>query len=162
MGGSVDVTDLGLTLADIEQYSLAAEDQRLTQAASTLRRNGATTADVAFLKGNQRVELNALTSDEFVELIEAKLTGLGITKVVPDADLLTIAFRRAYQVALLNRALEAAAEDADQEATSVDVPDDLAEQVQAYLVDHPDEPWDDAIAGLVDNALPSAGSDDDP
>jgi hypothetical protein len=157
--GRVNVIDLGLTLADIEQYGLQAEDQRLTQDESTLCRNGATPADIAFLQGNQRVELNTLTSDQLVELIETKLTAMGITKVVPDPDLLASAYRRACQIGLLNRALAAAADDARLRAAEVDLPDDLVDRVRAYLEEHPEEPWDSAIARLAEDVLPGAGSD---
>jgi DNA topoisomerase VI subunit B len=155
----VDVIDLGLTLADIEHYGLEPEDQRLTQATSTLRRNGAMPADVAFLQGNRRVELNMLTSDQLVELIEIKLTAMGITKVVPDPDLLAFAYRRACQIGLLNRALAAAADGARRQAAEIDLPDDLVGRVRAYLEEHPEEPWDAAIARLADDVLPGAGSD---
>jgi DNA topoisomerase VI subunit B len=157
--GSADVIDLGLTLADIEQYGLEAEEQRLTQAPSTLRRNGATSADIAFLEQDRRVELNMLTSDELIELIEAKLTTIGITKVVPDPEVLTSAYRRACQIRILNRALAAAADDARRQAAEIDVPDLLVERVRAYLAKHPEEPWDDAIASLAGHALPGAGRD---
>jgi hypothetical protein len=146
----VNVIDLGLTLDDIVDFGLEAEEQRLTQSVLTLRRNGATAADIAFLQQNQRVELNALTSDQLVEMIETKLTALGICKVVPDADLLASAYRRAHQVGLLNQALEAAADTARRQAEAVDVPDDLDEQVRDYLEEHPEEPWDSAVASLVD------------
>lgn len=154
--GGVNVIDLGLTLADIERHGLEAEDQRLTQGESTLRLNGATPADIAFLRAGQRVELNALSSDQLVELIETKLKGVGITKVVPDEGVLVTAYRRACQVALLNRALKAAADDAAEKAKSVDVPVDLVDQVREHLRDHPDEPWDGAVAELVINALAGA------
>jgi len=146
----VNVIDLGLTLDDIVDFGLEAEEQRLTQSVLTLRRNGATAADITFLQQNQRVELNALTSDQLVEMIETKLTALGICKVVPDADLLASAYRRAHQVGLLNQALEAAADTARRQAEAVDVPDDLDEQVRDYLEEHPEEPWDSAVASLVD------------
>ena len=146
----VNVIDLGLTLDDVVEYGLEAEEQRLTQSVLTLRRNGATAADITFLQQNQRVELNALTSDQLVEMIETKLTALGICKVVPDADLLASAYRRAHQVGLLNQALEAAADTARRQAEAVDVPDDLDEQVRDYLEEHPEEPWDSAVASLVD------------
>lgn len=155
----VDVIDLGLTLADIEHYGLEPEDQLLTQATSTLRRNGATPADVAFLQSNRRVELNMLTSDQLVELIETKLTAVGITKVVPDPDLLASAYRRACQIGILNRALAAAADGARRQAAEIDLPDDLVDRVRAYLEEHPEEPWDSAIARLADEVLPGAGSD---
>jgi len=157
--GSAEVINLGLTLADIEQYGLEAEEQRLTQSESTLRRNGATPADIAFLQRNRRVELNMLTSDQLIELIEAKLIRMGITKVVPDPDLLASAYRRAYQVGILNRALAAAADDARREATEIDVPDLLVDRVRAYLEEHPEEPWDSAIASLAGHALQRAQRD---
>ena len=158
--GRVDVIDLGLTLADIEHYGLEPEEQRLTQAASTLRRNGATPADIAFLQGNRRVELNMLTSDQLVELIETKLTAMGITKVVPEPDVLAFAYRRACRVALLNRALAAAADGARRRSAEFDLPDDLVDRVRAYLEGHPDKAWDAAIARLADGVLPGAESDD--
>jgi DNA topoisomerase VI subunit B len=157
--GISDVIDLGLTLADIEQYGLEAEEQRLTQATSTLRRNGANPADIAFLQRNRRVELNMLTSDELIELLETKLTGIGITKVVPDAELLASAYRRACQIGILNRALGDAADDARQQAAEIDVPDLLVDRVRAYLEEHPEEPWDSAIASLADHVLPRAQRD---
>jgi hypothetical protein len=63
-----------------------------------LRKNGATEEEVKFLAGEspgskrQRVELNAFTSDQFVEWLTGKLDGLQqqgvISKVVPDANTL--------------------------------------------------------------------------
>ena len=100
-----------------------------------------------------------LTSDELVELIETKLTKIGIAKVVPDPDVLAPAYRRAYQVGLLNRALAAAADDARRQAAEIDVPDLLVERVRAYLKEHPEEPWDAAIASLAGHALSGAGRD---
>jgi hypothetical protein len=156
----VEVIDLGLTLEDIKKYKLKPETQELSHKPRTLRQNGATAADIAFLQGNQRVELNMLTSDELVELIEDKLTKVGITKVVPDADLLVTAYRRACHIGLLNRALAAAADDARRRAAEIDLPDDLVGCVRAYLQEHPEEPWDAAVATLAHNALAGAGSDD--
>ena len=156
---NVNVIDLGLTLADIEQYGLEAEGQRLTQDESTLRRNGATPADIAFLEAGKRVELNALTSNQLVELIETKLKSIGITKVVPDEGVLATAYRRAYQVALLNRAIKAAAVDARRRAAAIDLPDNLVDRVRAHLQEHPEEPWDAAVAVLVEDVPPDAGSE---
>ncbi len=151
--GQVKVIDLGLTLQDIEQYGLEPEAQRLTQDPSTLRRNGASAADIAFLQGGQRVELNMLSSDELVELIETKLAAAGVGKVIPDPALLASAYRRATQVALLNRAIDAAAEAASTTAAAVELPEDLAAQVQDHLQQHPQAPWDAAVAELADRAL---------
>jgi len=93
---AVEVIDAGLRLGDIETHGLQAEHQRLTQDEWTLRGNGATPADVAFLRRDQRVELNMLTSGELVSLIESRLAEQGIAKVIPDAAGLGSAYRRAW------------------------------------------------------------------
>jgi hypothetical protein len=148
---SVAVIDGGLRLADIEKYELEPEGQPLSTSDRVLRANGATAEDVAFLHddGGQRVELNMLTSDQFVELVEARLDELGLGKVVPGPNVLETAYRRAYQVGLMNHALSEATVAAIATAEGIAVPDDLEAQVQAYLVDNPDEPWDVAIASIV-------------
>ena len=151
----VQVIDLGLTLTDIEHHKLEPEHQRLTQRPRTLRENGAKEADIAFLARDQRVELNMLSSDELVELIETKLAANVVTKVIPDPDLVVTAFRRACQVALLNRLIEEAAETTREQAAAIDVPDDMAGQVRAYLERNPKDPWDAAVADLANRALDS-------
>ncbi len=148
----VEVIDLGLTLADIAQYDLEAEHQSLTHSELTLRENGATAADIEFLSGDQRVELNMLTSDQLVELIESKLVEHGVVKVVPDREVLEAAYRRAYEVQLLNNAVTDAAERAATRASETPLPDDLDEQVRAYIEEHPEKPWDDAVAAIVSDA----------
>jgi hypothetical protein len=143
------VINLGLTLADIEHYGLAAEDQALTQNEWTLRGNGATSAEIAFLKSGKRVELNMLASDELIELIETRLTEHGVKKVIPSPDVLTAAYRRAVRLESLNTAIEAGMETADAKAEAASVPADLEAQIQAHVKLNPAEPWDTAIAGLV-------------
>jgi hypothetical protein len=106
------------------------------------------TAAVAFLEG-----------DVLVDLIDTKVTAMGIIKVVPEPDVLAFAYRRACEIGVLNRALGAAADDARRQAAEIDLPDDLVDRVREYLGEHPEAPWDAAVARLVDNALPSAGSD---
>ena len=58
--------------------------------AANLRKNGATAEEIEFLL-SERVELNALASDELVDFIEGKLDALGIGKVVPDEETLRAA-----------------------------------------------------------------------
>src|SRR5664280_567097 len=60
-----------------------------------------TAAAAAFLEG-----------DVLVDLIDTKVTTMGITKLVPDPDVMAPAYRRACQFGTLNHALGAAAEDA--------------------------------------------------
>ncbi|MDR3639635.1 MAG: hypothetical protein P4L84_37895 [Isosphaeraceae bacterium] len=145
----VEVIDLGLTLDDIEHYKLKFETQELTHKPTTLRRNGATDADIAFLQKNQRVELNALSSDQLIELIEKKLTENGVEKVIPDLQVLAAAYRRACQVTLLNRVIAAAGEKTRVQAAAMILPDDLAGEVRARLKLNPKIPWDKAVADMA-------------
>jgi hypothetical protein len=50
-----------------------------------LLRSGATPEEADFLL-HSRVELNAMTSDQFVDLIERKLNERGLKKVIPDDE----------------------------------------------------------------------------
>jgi DNA topoisomerase VI subunit B len=145
----VQVVDLGLTLTDIKNYHLEAEYQKLKHSPAVLRRNGASEEDIAFLSRNRRVELNMLTSEQFVELVEARLVEKGVQKIVPEPEVLETAYRRAYEVRLINAAVQAAAEDAAVRARAVVIPDHLSEHVRAALKANPRMPWDDAIARLV-------------
>ncbi|MFV2063517.1 MAG: hypothetical protein ACC726_08380 [Chloroflexota bacterium] len=149
----VEVIDAGLRLEDIETLGLEAEYQKCTQDYGTLRRNGATPADIAFLERDRRVELNALASDQLVALIEQRLEEQGIGKVVPDAERLEGAYRRAYQVALLNRAIADASEDASRRARDAVLPDALIDEVEGRLQGDPASPWDDVVAYMVYEAL---------
>jgi hypothetical protein len=58
-----------------------------------LKLNGATPEEIDFLLEGQRVELNAMTSDQFVAFVERKLTEAGIAKVVPPKDQLEEVYR---------------------------------------------------------------------
>jgi hypothetical protein len=99
------VHDLGLCLADVggvaSEWVAAGKNYR--KLATRLRINGATDEEIAFLLdgeiddvGNivsgRRVELNAMTSDQFVDFIKGKLTVTGAKKVVPDTAILTEAY----------------------------------------------------------------------
>ena len=62
---------------------------------ANLRENGASEAEIAFMfrdfdrmRSTRRVELNAMTSPQFVAFLERKLRENGVAKIVPDQDLL--------------------------------------------------------------------------
>ena len=85
------VVDLGLQLSDVEKWDLQAETVSYkSDPGSNLRLNGATQEEIEFLRGEQdwrsyrgqRVELNAFTSDAFVEWLESKLEEQGVVKVI--------------------------------------------------------------------------------
>jgi len=147
-------TDIGLRLTDIEARGLASEEQTHSNVWATqqnLRQNGATTAEADYIAHGQRVELNELTGPQFIEFVETKLATNGVKKVIPDADTLATAWRRVrlvHQINDLIAALEA-------ENAAEPIPEDLAEQVAAGLIEHPEQPWDDVISDLADDEVAS-------
>jgi hypothetical protein len=77
----VRIIDLGLRLADVEEMDLESEPVAAKAAEwrsrrETLRRHGASKDEIAFL-ADRRVELNAMTSPQFLAFIENKLTEHG-------------------------------------------------------------------------------------
>jgi hypothetical protein len=146
---AVEVVDLGLRLADIE--GLEREPAAATRASASILRaqladNGATNSEIDILI-NERVELNAMTSDALIEMIETKLKAYGLKKVIPDDDLLADAYRAFHRSKRLREKFKEVERQFDQEAAAVeiDVPEDLGEQVRARLAACKDLRWDDAI-----------------
>jgi hypothetical protein len=99
----IPIIDIGLRLADIKelQSEPVSTSGDWSARAETLLRHGATPEEIAFLR-NRRVELNAMTSGQFVEFIENKLSENGVTKVLPNTDVMVEHARR-----LLERRLAA-------------------------------------------------------
>ena len=97
---NIKVIDLGLSLTEVEGMGLESEYQHHLKGKrlaleDNLRANRATEAEIAFmfrdfdrLRSSRRVELNAMTSPQFVSFVERKLRENGIGKVVPEGRLL--------------------------------------------------------------------------
>jgi DNA topoisomerase VI subunit B len=165
----VIATDLGLRLADVQSLRLDGERvQKVAKEVSRekvidrLRRHGATNDELRYLLGpptgekfisGRRVELNALSSTQLIELVERKLTEGGVRKVVPNGDLL----RQTYEAFVTSKRLEGRFADlkAEAERMAVDVPGDLETRVRCMLDANPTMRWDEAVAKLAIN-------DDDP
>src|SRR5215468_5848838 len=67
---------------------------------ANLRENGATEAEIEFMvrdfdttRSTRRVELNAMTSPQFISFVERKLKDHGVKKIVPDKAELTGTYR---------------------------------------------------------------------
>ena len=109
------VVDLGLRLSDVEQRDLQSEMVSYkSDPEHNLSLNGATQEEIEFLRGEavvwrgfrgRRVELNAFTSDAFVEWLESKLEEQGVAKVIPDDSTLEDAYRRAKGIQLYRAAV---------------------------------------------------------
>ena len=98
----------------------------------------------------RRVELNAMTSKQFVSLIERNLVENGVTKVIPNRDTLKIAWRRIQKIKVVNAAVAVAAiEINDDDWVCPAAPRDLATQVRQMLRRKPLMPWDEALARIA-------------
>jgi hypothetical protein len=150
------VVDVGLRLEDAQAMNL--ESEMVTYESEVnprkrLRECGATEAECRCLvQGGssknwygQRVELNAMTSQQFLDWLEQKLRDTGVAKVIPDQESLAVAYRTQRRVAQLQRLIDKAIEEPEDEAP---VPDDLGEQIRERITDKP-EAWDDALLDIV-------------
>lgn len=152
------VIDLGLRLVDAQAMGLESEPVQYDGKVNPregLAESGATTAEQKFLVAGhdwngrwygKRVELNAMTSNQFVVWLEAKLREHGVKKVIPDYDTLTTAYRRAYQWAQVQQALDMVLSEI--EYTEARPPADVAERL-ARTIDGTGKPWDEALYTLA-------------
>ena len=122
-----------------------------------LRQNGATKDEIDILvQGGghgrwwgERVELNAMMSEQFIEWIERKLREHGIKKLIPDNDALEAAYRR---VVFLQRIQEEEEELRERIAKqSIEVPRNLTQKVIEGLRDKPELAWDEIVWEIAGN-----------
>jgi hypothetical protein len=149
---AVEVIDLGLRLADIaglEREPAAATKMSPQTRRDQLTNNGATDAEITILL-NERVELNAMTSDALVAMIERKLSEYGLTKVVPDDALLTKTYRAFHRSQQLREEFEQM--ESEFEETKIRVPKGLRDRVCAILTKETGLRWDDAIRIVLNAA----------
>jgi hypothetical protein len=152
---SIKVVDLGLSLADVVAMELESEHQHHPKGQRSvlednLRTNGASEEEIAFmfqdfdrLRSTRRVELNAMTSPQFIEFVERKLVEHGVKKIVPDQELLS----KVYAGVERGRRLQKAIEELDE----IDMDDckpseDLEKRVREMLEKHPAMRWDAATS----------------
>jgi hypothetical protein len=152
-GEDFKVVDLGLRLDDVEHMGLASEPVAFGKNGKAALRerlsiNRATENEIDFLLDGHRVELNAMTSRQFIDHLEEKLIKHGVGKVVPTADRLAEAYRLFVRGKRARRAAEEIL--AARPAEAIAAPDDLEEQVRTCLKENPSIAWDHAIARLVD------------
>jgi hypothetical protein len=150
-----EIVDLGLRLADVVAEGLSAEpvSWRDEYPEANLRKNGATEAEITFLvrgRGHgQRVELNSLSSDRFLAWLEEKLVAHGVEKVVPPADVLKLAYRRAIYVHGVNARLASIREEELAAAEQAKAPRGLAKDVKAIVARNPMLAWDEAVSQIA-------------
>ena len=146
----VEVIDLGLRLADIaglEREPAAASRVNANILRGQLAENGAAGSEIDILL-DERVELNAMTSDALIEMIERKLQAYGLEKVLPDDDLLAETYRAFHHSQELRKKFEQIKDEFKD--AEIEPPTNLQEQVRAVLDEHDDLRWDDAVQIVLD------------
>jgi hypothetical protein len=145
---SIDVHDLGLRLADVEEYGLEDKAEECDFKGGFAADSIATEEEKEFLLSGRRVELNAFTSPEFIEWIEGKLSGHLPGRLIPEDDVLAEAYRRALAIAKINRAIDEVREEAIQEAKDATVPATVRRRLKKAMTDSPDA-WDKVLYDLA-------------
>jgi hypothetical protein len=152
----IDVIDLGLRLQDVEAMGLESEYQGHAKGKKRLlidnvRKNGATQAEIEFMfkefdksRCTRRVELNAMTSPQFIAFLEQKLKEHRIEKVVPEKDELADAYEFFVRNLDLEKAIERVIKNHEYE-DNIKVPDDLAKRVRKVLSTRKELRWDSAV-----------------
>jgi hypothetical protein len=88
----------------------------------------------------RRVELNAMTSPQFIERLERKLKEHGVEKVVPDKKVLEAAWQRAEAFIQLEDSAEQI-----RERKPETPPKDLEQLTRETLAEEPQLSWDRAL-----------------
>ena len=155
------VIDLGLHYDDIDGLPSEPNNSRVSD--ERLRQAGLGQAAIDFLR-DQRVELNAMTSRQLVNFVEAKLKQHGIGKVIPAERTLGSAYQMFAASDRLCGAFDELREklEAEDEAeSSIKVPDDLEAKVKAKLKEKPEITWHRAVRLIVDPDAPEEENDDE-
>jgi hypothetical protein len=150
--------DIGLRLVDVEALDLESEPTAIPvnewpARAHTLRRHSASREEIAFLQ-YRRVELNAMTSRQFVDFVEGKLLANGVQKVIPDDDVLEQQARRIFEARLTNREIAKLAERIAKEVKATPLPIELRSRIEKVFVEHPETSWDVAVALIISRGAP--------
>ena len=153
----VRIVDIGLRLADVEALDLQSEPVSVSgkwaSRAETLAQYGATGEEIAFLR-DQRVELNAMTSRQFVDHLEAKFAEHGVTKVLPEEKVLEGHARYLLEVLIANQELAKVMPEVRKQAAAQQLPADLRKLVAKQFEKTPAWAWDRAVVDLVKRLPP--------
>jgi len=159
------VIDLGLTLRDVEAMGLESEYQVHTKGKKrllmdNLRENGATEAEIEFMfkdfdttRSTRRVELNAMTSPQFIAFLERKLKDHSIAKVVPKEDDLAEAYKFFVRNLGIEKAIEREIKNRRSDENAIKVPDNLVKHVKKVLSIRPELRWDSAVYKVAGGKL---------
>jgi DNA topoisomerase VI subunit B len=153
-----DVIDLGLRMADIKD--LPAEPvqykQRIDPGLYLEFDCDATQEEVDFLvdpKGGyyshhgQRVEINAMTSEQLITWLEDKFEEYGVEKFIPDLASLSMGYRRVKYLGLVGKKIKEIEESMVED--DEEIPEDLIELIEEKFKEDPSLSWDEALWDIV-------------
>jgi hypothetical protein len=152
-----NVVELGLRLGDVRKMKLVSEpvDYRANPT-DCLREYGCTNEEIEFLAPSngyvvmgQRVELNAMSSPQFIEWLEKKFKEHGVEKFVPEKDVLHDAYIEAAKLAAVAEAREEALRQFQR--GKVKVPANLEKILRKAIAKKP-QSWDRALIELAEGA----------
>ena len=156
-----EVIDLGLRLEDVRAMGLQSEGAASSKSnAAAIRARlsncGATPEECEFLV-HQRVELNAMTSEQFVAFIKRKLAEHGVEKIVPSKRTLDEAYQLFQRSRLLEEAYDKAEADVEAEVADARAPRDIKKRVTEILKKRPTLRWDAAVEEVLEHGNPDEG-----
>jgi hypothetical protein len=153
----ITTIDLGLSLTDVQTMRLESEHQfhrKGNKAAliANLQENGASQAEINFMfadfdrtRSTRRVELNAMTSPQFIAFLKRKLTEASIAKIIPKPDII----EKLYVGLERGRRLQTVFNGIKFDNKAVRVPKDLRRSVAKLLKKKPTLRWDAALAEII-------------
>jgi hypothetical protein len=154
----VNIVPIGLRLSDVEALGLEAETVKVENAPARRQKlldHGATWDEIEFLAMPdddgmcRRVELNAMTSRQLVELVEQKLTEHGCDKVLPETGTFEEHARRLIEAKLTKKLVDRNRTRIAKETSQIKLPSDLAERVIRLMDERPQLSWDAALAEIL-------------
>jgi hypothetical protein len=132
---------------------------------ANLRENGASDAEIEFMfrdfdttRSTRRVELNAMTSPQFISFVERKLKEVGVKKIVPEQKLLADVYVGMQRGRRLQRALDDLIAEIDDD---FEVPKDLQQRLATLLERHPEITWHRAVRLIIDPEAAPDNEDED-
>lgn len=143
----IEAIDLGLRLEDVEKYGLQMEHHNQT-IGEIDQELGLTAEEEEFLQSQRRVELNAFSSPQFVQWLEAGLKSAGIKpdSFIPRDEVLGEAWQRARTIAEVQASIDAILKKLS--VSDQALPDDLRSRLLAQM-DETGQPWDLALSHIA-------------
>lgn len=152
-----DVIDLGLRYDDIHglQSEPVAYKQKKDPRKYLIDDCGASQEEADFLVSSkdpagfytgQRVEINAMTSAELVYWLERKLAEHIVERLVPDAEIIEKAYKRAMMRHKIIQEMKRVAANMDKDYA---IPDGLREMVMERMRHHVTDSWDTIVWEIV-------------